>query len=285
MVEPLSMFLSYARGDQHYADQLVRALHRDGIKVVKDDQSLHSGDASKLAESIRGAQLVVVVLSRNTRDDAWVSREIAAALEGENADRPIIPVLLDREAQDNVVWPLVADREPIGPSIQEVCDACGTALRGAPPTAAAARLPWYRTVMAVVAVAGFGAAAYLLGAAVSHRPHERDPFSVSVSTVGEPSRGGQPKTGDRLLLRDGGTDLVAVYRDGKLVLQCPRDARCTQTKYGWSADLELVGPGLYRTIHAIGARDLALTGFLDEDMLLLRQSHHAPNILPLVVGP
>lgn len=108
------VFISYARDDAAKARQLQRALVEVGLSVFEDQDVLVAGtDFSRaIADSLRSAKAVVVLLSANTRRGEWVQEELTSVLEAK-AGPLVIPVLLDRQAKENWVWPLVANRQAI----------------------------------------------------------------------------------------------------------------------------------------------------------------------------
>ena len=111
---PTKLFISYARDDAAKARQLQRALVEVGLSVFEDQDVLVAGtDFSRaIADSLRSAKAVVVLLSANTRRGEWVQEELTSVLEAK-AGPLVIPVLLDRQAKENWVWPLVANRQAI----------------------------------------------------------------------------------------------------------------------------------------------------------------------------
>ena len=108
------VFISYAREDAAQAQRLQRALMNLGLTVFVDQDVLVAGtDFSRAIEdSLRSAKAVVVLLSSNTRRGKWVQEELIAVLEAKDGAL-VIPVLLDGQAKDNWVWPLVANRQAI----------------------------------------------------------------------------------------------------------------------------------------------------------------------------
>jgi hypothetical protein len=105
------VFISYARDDSETANQLARELEARGISVFFDKGVLVAGTdfRQEIAQALRAAKAVVVLLSANTKRSSWVQEELSSVIE--RADGPnVIPVLLDSHAKENWVWPLVSDR-------------------------------------------------------------------------------------------------------------------------------------------------------------------------------
>lgn len=108
------IFISYSRADYETTKILCKELQKCGHDVFLDDSVLVSGVkwVDHVAQTLLDAQIIIVLLSSNTRRSHWVQEELALALE-QDGSRRIIPVLLDEFGKDNWVWPLVADRQAI----------------------------------------------------------------------------------------------------------------------------------------------------------------------------
>ncbi len=108
------IFISYAREDAPIAEAIASKLRSTGFSVFIDKEVLVTGEtfADAIQNEVLSARLVVLVLSRNARRSRWVQQELIAALEG-GGSREVLPVLIDDEAEENVLWPLVANRQAI----------------------------------------------------------------------------------------------------------------------------------------------------------------------------
>jgi hypothetical protein len=108
------VFISYNADDRERADRIRRELTRKRLDVFFDQSALTAGQSwsSRITEAVRNAKVLVVLLSANTARSPVVEREVAAALE-DSEGKTVIPVLLDAEAKQNWVWPLVANRQAI----------------------------------------------------------------------------------------------------------------------------------------------------------------------------
>jgi tetratricopeptide (TPR) repeat protein len=107
------VFLSYSRDDGEAARQVSEAIERlKSGSVFKDMDALVAGTdfSSHIGQQIRDAEAVIVLLSRNSKRSKWVEAELTAALEQK---KKVIPVLLDKDAKNNWVWPLISDRHAI----------------------------------------------------------------------------------------------------------------------------------------------------------------------------
>jgi TIR domain len=59
---------------------------------------------------MRRARAVLVLLSSSSRKSKWVDTELQTALDSKSM---VIPVLLDKGAKDNWLWPLLANRQSV----------------------------------------------------------------------------------------------------------------------------------------------------------------------------
>ncbi|MEM1161400.1 MAG: toll/interleukin-1 receptor domain-containing protein [Pseudomonadota bacterium] len=102
------VFLSYAHSDLEVAEEIAQRLQKFGLSVWRD-QSIVAGEpfVDPMEEAIKDADVVVVLLSRQSGKSDFVKREAEFALSGKKL---VIPVLLDEDSTRNYVWPLLADR-------------------------------------------------------------------------------------------------------------------------------------------------------------------------------
>lgn len=87
------VFLSYSRRDELLMRRIVLFLRGKGLKVWVDNEGLVPGTPIWVAEiekAIKGASAVVVILSPDSKNSAWVNREISCA---ELHNKRIFPVL------------------------------------------------------------------------------------------------------------------------------------------------------------------------------------------------
>ncbi len=90
-----SFFISYSHQDMDYVKRLAAHLRESGLSAWYDS-SLNLGDRypQKIAEHIRHALGVIVVMSPAAAESEWVEREI---LEGQRYNRVILPLLVGGE--------------------------------------------------------------------------------------------------------------------------------------------------------------------------------------------
>lgn len=155
------VFISYARQDQAVARKLSEMLEAEGQRVFFD-QAIAAGESytQRIDEALTNAKAVVVLLSRNSNRSEYVQAELRNGLR---RGQVVIPVLLDDEATNNWVWPLISDRETIelkSPNqIDEVARLVNRAIRhtNAPEHVAvlasaprSATVPWITLLVAVL---------------------------------------------------------------------------------------------------------------------------------------
>jgi hypothetical protein len=97
------IFISHMREDNDTANRLALLLQERGLNTWIDEQELLGGQsiANALTEAINAADAVVVLLSDDAAQSAWVSTEIAYAVAAQSSSgRPlIIPVLLQEDVE------------------------------------------------------------------------------------------------------------------------------------------------------------------------------------------
>ncbi len=105
------VFISYAHVDARSAAKVAEALKAVGYSVFLDQFLVGGTDFQReIHERLRTSSAVVVLLSNGARKSDWVQDEIATAIAH---GKRIVPVMLDAEAKNNLVWPLVATRQAI----------------------------------------------------------------------------------------------------------------------------------------------------------------------------
>jgi hypothetical protein len=105
------VFISYASQDKAIAEAINERLRAEGHEVYFD-HALAAGEdwSDSIAKRLASSNVVIVLLSENTNRRSWVEEELRDALR---RGRVVIPVLLDKHATENWVWPLISDREAI----------------------------------------------------------------------------------------------------------------------------------------------------------------------------
>lgn len=107
-----SVFISYARDDQAFARTIAEYLSSAGLSVFFDSEAIVAGDSwsARISSALRSADAVVVLLSSNSRRSTYVQDELQTALESKKV---VIPILLDAQATQNWLWPLLGTRQAV----------------------------------------------------------------------------------------------------------------------------------------------------------------------------
>ncbi len=105
------VFISHARADRPFAEKLTKVLSAQNIETFSDT-TLVAGARfeEQVRQQINMADLVILVLSGHTQKSEFIKAEQRAALSG---GKRIVPILLDQGGRENLVWPLIADRQAI----------------------------------------------------------------------------------------------------------------------------------------------------------------------------
>jgi uncharacterized protein YjbI with pentapeptide repeats len=104
-IEFYSCFISYSSKDERFAKELNSELHTLGIRCWFAAEDLKIGDRfqERIEESIRLHDKLLVILSENSVNSAWVEREVQAAIEKEQrqSSTVLFPVRLDDAVMDS----------------------------------------------------------------------------------------------------------------------------------------------------------------------------------------
>ncbi|MEP6894793.1 MAG: toll/interleukin-1 receptor domain-containing protein [Chloroflexota bacterium] len=95
-------FISYSRVDTVHQRKIVAELRRRNVNVWVDTENLVPGSPAwerEIEKSIRGASGIIVLLSPQSNNSAWVRREISFAEEN---DKRIFPVMIYGDENDSV---------------------------------------------------------------------------------------------------------------------------------------------------------------------------------------
>ncbi len=101
----MKIFLSYSHQDQEYADLLTKQLSDAGHDIWQDRLKLKAGDnlIEKVNLGIKQAQVLIVIVSKNSLRSKWVMHEFSALALGNlsSENRKVIPVLIDSSPVPN----------------------------------------------------------------------------------------------------------------------------------------------------------------------------------------
>ena len=103
------VFISYVHRDLKIAERIGDALKARNLSVYLDEDKLVAGNefSPDIEEKLRNAKAAVLILSRHSKRSKWVDSETIEILRHVGV---IVPFLLDEEAKNNWVWPLVSNR-------------------------------------------------------------------------------------------------------------------------------------------------------------------------------
>lgn len=172
------VFLSFAPEDRAAAQLVEKRLTTAGARVFSDESSIVAGGdwTKQLEDSLAESDSVVVLLSNSSRRSSWVASEVQAALERKRA---VLPVLLDSEARDNWLWPLLAERQGIemklgSPDLGRQLDAITERLRLDDPSPSASPTRNYVVAILVLSVLILSTAVMYWSQWPMAQPHEMD---------------------------------------------------------------------------------------------------------------
>ncbi len=108
-IEYYTVFISYSSKDQSFADRLYADLQSKGVRCWFAPEDLKIGDHyhQRIDESIRLYDKLILILSEDAIQSAWVEREVEAAREKEDREqRPVLfPLRLDDAVMStNKAW-------------------------------------------------------------------------------------------------------------------------------------------------------------------------------------
>ena len=93
---PMSLFISYSTKDIEYARAVQRLAINSGNRAYLADNSLTPGQQldRSIIDSIRGADMLVLVWSKNAHASDWVRDEVGVAI---GAGKAVLPIALDSD--------------------------------------------------------------------------------------------------------------------------------------------------------------------------------------------
>jgi hypothetical protein len=104
-----SCFISYSSSDQEFAERLHADLQNKGVRCWYAPENLKIGDKFRvrIEESIRVHDKMLLILTAQSIQSAWVQDEVEAALEKERREKRVVlfPIRLDDAVmQTNQAW-------------------------------------------------------------------------------------------------------------------------------------------------------------------------------------
>ncbi len=88
------IFISYSRRDGAFVDALIDDLNEKGIKIWRDTAQIEAGEnwMSALEQGIKGADILIYVMSRHSVKSQWMANELAAS---HTHGKMVIPLIID----------------------------------------------------------------------------------------------------------------------------------------------------------------------------------------------
>lgn len=110
MKKPREIFFSHASIDRVAADKIVSRLRRAGLRVWYSKTHLKGAQQwqAEIGAALKRCDWFVVLLSPAAVKSKWVERELAYALQHDQYDRHIVPLLLRTCNFERLSWTLGA---------------------------------------------------------------------------------------------------------------------------------------------------------------------------------
>jgi len=103
-VQTYSCFISYSSRDEAFASQLHTDLEKHGVRCWIDRKNMKIGDKirSTIHRSIQAHDKLLLILSENSIDSAWVESEVETAFEKEMRSDSVVlfPIRLDEAVME-----------------------------------------------------------------------------------------------------------------------------------------------------------------------------------------
>jgi hypothetical protein len=110
----MNIFISHASLDKAIARRIADVLETEGQKVFFDQKSIPTGAvlSREIKRALKQSDLAIFLLTKNVERSKFVEAEVSAILRNEN-ERRVIPILIGDKADENAIWPVLADRNAI----------------------------------------------------------------------------------------------------------------------------------------------------------------------------
>ncbi|MFT5468710.1 MAG: hypothetical protein ACI8UO_003822, partial [Verrucomicrobiales bacterium] len=110
----MNIFISHASLDKAIARRIADVLETEGQKVFFDQKSIPTGAvlSREIKRALKQSDLAIILLTKNVERSKFVEAEVSAILRNEN-ERRVIPILIGDKADENAIWPVLADRNAI----------------------------------------------------------------------------------------------------------------------------------------------------------------------------
>lgn len=98
-IEYYSCFIAYSSKDKRFARHLYKSLQKNGVRVWFAPENLKTGDLieDSIDQAVRIYDKLILILSENSIERAWVRREYSKAIEKELRERRLVlfPIRID----------------------------------------------------------------------------------------------------------------------------------------------------------------------------------------------
>src|ERR1044072_7344333 len=104
---PKEVFLCHSSVDWEIAEQIVALLRRHGIPVWYGPSSIRGAQQwlDEIGDALERCDWFVILVSPNSMKSKWVRRELHFALDEDQYDKSIVPVVIHAGNYRKVSWP------------------------------------------------------------------------------------------------------------------------------------------------------------------------------------
>ena len=109
-MKPREIFFSHASADRVIADEITLKLRRAGLKVWYSKTHIKGAQQwqAEIGKALQRCDWFVVMLTPAAVKSKWVERELAYALQHDQYNKQIVPLLLKTCAYERLHWTLGA---------------------------------------------------------------------------------------------------------------------------------------------------------------------------------
>jgi hypothetical protein len=105
----MKVFLSHSHNDEPLAKKIASTLQQAGLEVWDDEKEIAPGEnwAEKVAQALREAEAMVVLLTPDALNSNWVQRDIDYALSEKRFRDRLVTVLAgppEKLPEDKIPW-------------------------------------------------------------------------------------------------------------------------------------------------------------------------------------
>jgi hypothetical protein len=101
--ENMKIWITYTYEDRYLADKIGSYLLKAGFDVLNIEKEIRPGDniVGAISDAISAADLILVIVSKNSDERQWFSNEIALTISEirKDSNKRVIPILIDKSAK------------------------------------------------------------------------------------------------------------------------------------------------------------------------------------------